>query len=99
MIDTGLNKREMGLICGVLRQHPEITGAILFGSRAKGVALSSSDIDLAIDGIDDALKAEALARELDELPLPYRFDVLALSTIRDIPLREHIERVGVRIHG
>jgi hypothetical protein len=45
------------------------------------------------------MRAEAIASELEELPLPYRFGVIALSTIRHAPLREHIERVGVRIHG
>jgi predicted nucleotidyltransferase len=72
---------------------------VLFGSRAKGTATPASDIDLAFEGIDDPLRAEAIASELEELPLPYRFDVKALSSIRYPPLREHIARVGVRIHG
>ena len=46
----------------------------------------------------DRLEAEAIASELDELPLPYRFDVVALESIRSLPLREHVDRVGVRIY-
>ena len=42
---------------------------------------------------------QSIAAELDELPLPYLFDVKALSAIRQRSLREHIERVGVRILG
>jgi predicted nucleotidyltransferase len=94
-----LESRELQLICSVLVRHAAVTGAILFGSRAKGTATQSSDIDLALEGIEDQLQAEAIASELDELPLPYTFDVKALSAIRYNPLREHIERVGVRIYG
>ncbi|MBJ6802569.1 nucleotidyltransferase domain-containing protein [Geomonas propionica] len=89
----------MNAIRQVLARHPAITGAILFGSRAKGTATPASDIDLALEGIEDPLQAEAIASELDELPLPYTFDVKALASIRHRPLREHIERVGVRVYG
>ena len=67
--------------------------------RAKCTARPSSDVDLALEGIDDPLQAESIAAELDELPLPYVFDVQALSAIRYRPLREHIARVGVLILG
>lgn len=87
------------LIHSVLARHPAVTGAILFGSRAKGTATAASDVDLALEGIDDPLEAEAIASELEELPLPYRFDVTALRAIRHQPLLDHIDRVGVRIYG
>lgn len=99
MARTGLESRELELIRAVLSRHPEVTGALTFGSRARGASSPSSDVDLALEGIDDPLRAEAIARELDELPLPYRFDVKALLSIRREALREHIARVGVRIHG
>ena len=35
---------------------------------------------------------------LDELPLPYRFDLQAMSTIKNHSLLEHIERVGIVIY-
>lgn len=95
----GLTSQELDLIRSVLARHPAVSGAILFGSRAKGTASIASDIDLALEGIDEPLEAEAIARELGELPLPYRFDVKALNAIHHPPLREHIARVGVRIHG
>lgn len=94
-----LTPRELELIRSVLARHPSITGAILFGSRAKGTASPASDIDLALEGIADPLHAEAIASELEELPLPFHFDVKALAAIRHQPLVEHIARVGVRIHG
>ena len=94
-----LSDLELGLIRSALSQHKEISGAVLFGSRAKGTASASSDVDIALEGIDDELRAEAISRELDDLPLPYRFDVKALAAIRYPALREHIARVGVRIYG
>jgi uncharacterized protein len=90
---------ELDLIRAVLIRHPGITGAILFGSRAKGTSSPASDIDLALEGIEDPLQAEAVASELDDLPLPYNFDVKALAAIQSQPLREHIARAGVRIYG
>jgi predicted nucleotidyltransferase len=98
-MESGLSQRELDLIRGLLRRHPEVTGALLFGSRAKGESSPESDIDLALLGISDPLQAEAIASELDELPLPYRFDVKAYEAIQNAPLREHIRRVGIKIHG
>ena len=99
MASIGLTDREMDLIRGILKRHGEITGAVMFGSRAKGTASPASDIDLALEGIEDELAAEAIAAELDDLPLPYRFDAKAMAAIQSQALREHIDRVGVKIHG
>jgi predicted nucleotidyltransferase len=98
MNPPALNPAEIALLCGVFQRHPEITGVKLFGSRAKGTHAPSSDIDLALWGEVDALGAEAIAAELDELPLPYRFDVQAFDAITFPPLREHIERVGIPLY-
>ena len=89
---------ELQLVLSVLRQHPEIESAILFGSRAKGTHSERSDVDMALTGSLGALGAEAIAAELEELPLPYRFDVHDLAAITHAPLLEHIERVGMVIY-
>jgi predicted nucleotidyltransferase len=89
---------ELELVLSVLRQHPEIESATLFGSRAKGTHSDRSDVDLALAGSLGDLGAEAIAAELEELPLPYRFDVHALAAITYPPLLEHIERVGMVIY-
>jgi predicted nucleotidyltransferase len=93
-----LAHREIELIDGIFRHHPEITGVKLFGSRAKGTHSPSSDIDLAIFGNVSDHQAAELAAELDELPLPYHFDVLPFDLIQNPPLREHIERIGVTLY-
>ncbi len=93
----GLTPHQLALIREVLGHYPAVTGAILFGSRAKGTASAASDIDLALEGIDTPLQAEAIATALNDLPLPYLFDVKALAAISHQPLRGHIARVGMRI--
>jgi uncharacterized protein len=95
---TGLAQSEIALITNTIRHHGAIRRAILFGSRAKGVARPNSDIDLAIEGVGDELDVARLALELDDLPLPYRFDLKRLESIAFQPLKEHIERVGVIIY-
>lgn len=92
MNPLGLSKSEMGLITGVLRRHPEISTVKLFGSRAKGTHTAHSD--LALWGVD-ALHAETVAAELDDLPLPYHFDIVPFDLIKQDSLRERIERVGM----
>jgi predicted nucleotidyltransferase len=93
-----LDPREADLLARVFRAHPEISEVRLFGSRAKGTHKPESDVDLALLGNISALKAEAIAAELDELPLPYHFDVMPFDLIQFQPLREHIERVGIRLY-
>ena len=90
----GLTDVEHGLICDVLRRHDEVTEAKIFGSRAKGNFQPNSDIDLALWGNISVAAIAAIAGELDELPLPYTFDVQAYDAISHQPLREHIDRVG-----
>lgn len=98
MKDIGLAPHELDLLRDVFRRFPAISEVTLYGSRAKGTYRPESDVDLALVGVDDDLQAEAVASELDELPLPYRFDVKAYGGIKYGPLREHIVRVGVSLY-
>ena len=94
----GLTEKELELICDVFACHETISSAVLFGSRAKGTAAPESDIDVALYGVTEPLEAQAIAAELEALPLPYRFDVLAYACIKHPPLVEHINRVGIEIY-
>ena len=94
MNSFGLKDSEQEVIREVLRRHAEVTAAKIFGSRAKGNFQPASDIDLALWGNVPASLVVAIAGELDELPLPYTFDVQAYDAIKHQPLREHIDRVG-----
>jgi predicted nucleotidyltransferase len=98
MKTPALQSNELALLRQVFRRHPEIKLVKLFGSRAKGTPSPGSDIDLALWGDVDAVQAESIAAELDELPLPYQYDVKPFHLIRLIPLREHIERAGLTVY-
>lgn len=98
MTTVMLSERELSLIRATLGRFPDVTAAILYGSRAKGTAKPTSDIDLALEGVTNEFRAEAIVSELEELPLIAKFDVQALASITHAPLLEHIERVGVRIY-
>jgi predicted nucleotidyltransferase len=89
---------ETTLIQAVLRRHPEVAAAKLFGSRAKGTHTPHSDVDLALWGEIDEVRAQAIATELDELQLPYRFDVTPFGLIKLGALRDHIQRVGMPLY-
>ena len=95
---AALPPRELALLFRVFRSHPAIKQVKLFGSRAEGTHSPHSDVDLALLGDLSVLQAEAIAAELDELPLPYHYDVKAFGEITHEDLREHIERVGVSIY-
>ena len=94
----GLTDEEVTLLRGVFTRHPEVLAVRLFGSRAKGTHSASSDVDLALTGPATSLQIAAIAGELDELPLPYTFDVCSDAPISHAPLREHINRVGIPIY-
>lgn len=98
MDQRGLTSREMDMIGEVFRRHPEVANAVLYGSRAKGTHRPESDVDLAVQGDVSALRAESIATELDELPLPYRFDVLVYGDVLSAALRDSIRRNGVRVY-
>lgn len=99
MSSAPLSDQELEMVRAVFRRHPEVAFATLFGSRAKGTHNSRSDVDLAVGGDVAPLGAESIAAELEELPLPYRFDVQSLSHIHNRPLLSHIERVGLTIYS
>ncbi|MBI5788685.1 MAG: nucleotidyltransferase domain-containing protein [Candidatus Schekmanbacteria bacterium] len=95
---TGLSPEETDLLCSVFRRYPKIERIILFGSRAKGTAQFNSDIDLAVVGIGDELLVEKIAIDLEELPLPYKFDVKSLAGIKNQALIDHVNRVGITVY-
>jgi predicted nucleotidyltransferase len=96
--EFGLRPEELELIREIFRRHPEVLQVKVFGSRATGHFEESSDIDLALWGdLTPALLGRIL-RELDELPLPYTFDVEAYATIRHPLLKRHIDEAGKTLY-
>ncbi|MDR1733298.1 MAG: nucleotidyltransferase domain-containing protein [Oscillospiraceae bacterium] len=91
----GLKDSHVSMIAQTLREAG-IERAVVFGSRAKGNYRSNSDIDICVFGAD--VNVGKLLSDLDELPMPYKFDVVDYNTISTPALREQIDRVGVEIY-
>ena len=93
----GLKEKKIKKIQAVFAAFPQIEKAMLFGSRAKGNHKNGSDIDLTLFGGED-LTLEVLYRimdEIDDLLLPYTFDLSIFHQISDPDVIDHIRRVGV----
>ena len=94
-LQFGLEESTIEKILGVFLQHAEIERVVLYGSRAKGNYRPGSDIDLTLVGKD--LSHEQLLsieHQLDDLLLPYLFDLSIFSDIEDSDVIAHINRVG-----
>ncbi|MBL9179336.1 MAG: restriction endonuclease subunit S [Verrucomicrobiaceae bacterium] len=92
----GLPSESIEQIRAVFARHPELKQAILYGSRAMGTQREGSDIDLTLTGKDLNLRVlSRIETELDDLLLPYPFDLSLRRQIKNDSLLNHIERVGV----
>jgi len=90
----GLESESLALIRHVFHGHPEVHEVKIFGSRAMGRFNNYSDVDLALWGnLNECLIARIMG-ELDELPMPYTFDVKAYESIKHEPLKRHIDEFG-----
>ncbi len=91
-MDTKLENEIIAVIRGV-REPKRI---VLFGSRAKGDASRTSDIDLAVFGADwtdqDINKAHGLLEE--SLKTPLKFDLVHFDALGNPRLRENIQKTG-----
>jgi len=97
-IETGLEEGDLIKIVELIKKNNQILEVILFGSRAKGSFHEGSDVDLAIKGnnitLNDILD---LANDLDNLNLPYKFDLVCYDKIKEKELIDHINRVGITL--
>lgn len=99
MKNSGLSKDIFDKMNAVFRNYKEIKSVLLYGSRALGNFKPASDIDISIVGqeIDLTLQNE-IEFALDDLMLPYKFDISIYNTVISPELIEHINRVGIQIY-
>ncbi|WP_290555184.1 nucleotidyltransferase domain-containing protein [Alistipes sp.] len=79
--------------------HDKIRQVILYGSRAKGNYKPFSDVDIVLIG--DELTQQDLNRivlEVDDLLLPYQFDIAIFQNLTNPELIDHIRRRGIVIY-
>jgi type I restriction enzyme S subunit len=92
----GLADKQIEQISAVLGDSG-VSKAVVFGSRAKGNHRNNSDVDIAVWG--SGLHLGKLSTVLDELSMPYKFDVVSYEKINNFALSEHIDRVGQVIYS
>ena len=95
----GLKDEILLKIVNIFQSTPEIDEALIFGSRAMGNFKNGSDIDLALKGKLNLEIMNCIRIQLDELLLPYTFDLCSWSQIQNTDLIEHISRHGVVIYA
>ena len=97
--DFGLAQADVKKILSIFEQCEAIEEVVLYGSRAMGNYRPGSDIDLTLKGTELNLKIlNRISNELDDLLLPYYFDLSIFTRIEDDDLIDHIQRVGVTIY-
>ena len=94
MADFGLDNQTITLIKNLFSGIDAIESVKIFGSRAKGNYKPSSDIDFAIFGNFDEKFMLHILSELEELPVPYKFDVLNYNTEENENIKQNIDTYG-----
>ena len=97
--DIGLTNEEMQKLVAVLSTQPNIEKAIVYGSRAKGTNREFSDVDMTLMGKNlSHSDLNQVALKIDDLLLPYEFDLSLYSSLTNENLLEYIKRVGKVIY-
>ena len=91
-MDFGLTDETLELIRSVFERYSQISCVKVFGSRALNTYRPNSDVDLVCWGESDPLVIGSIKSQLDELPLPYLFDLQSYESISHLELKEHIDR-------
>ncbi len=95
----GLKETVIQKIQHVFTAFPEVEEVVLYGSRAKGNYRPGSDIDLTLKGDNINLPIlNNISSQLDDLLLPYTFDLSTYRSIDNLALIDHISRVGVSFY-
>lgn len=92
MSNFGLPEKTVNELVDYFKSVSQIEKVVIYGSRAKGTYKNGSDIDFAIWSENDI--SSKIAFELDELPTPYKFDVVNYNSITYEGLKNSIDKYG-----
>jgi len=91
----GLKEAIINQIISVFSQYPQVQKVLLYGSRAKGNYRNGSDIDLTLVGDVSYSQLSSIEDKIDDLLLPYSFDISIFSDIDNPDLINNINRIGI----
>jgi nucleotidyltransferase substrate binding protein (TIGR01987 family) len=94
----GLKEEHLKMLIEVFEKYEEIEEVKIYGSRAYGNCSKVSDIDLAFYAKSSKELKEELEKDLDNLPIPYLFDITDYNHIKFKPLKDNIDLVGKTIY-
>ncbi|WP_395947410.1 nucleotidyltransferase family protein [Caedibacter taeniospiralis] len=96
----GLSDETIAAIRTAISKQPNVQEAILYGSRVKGNYRAGSDIDLTLKGKNLTLTdLFSLEEALDDLYLPYTFDLSIYTELNHSELKAHIDRIGITFYS
>ena len=93
----GFKEGDLETIIQTITRFPEISKAVIFGSRAKGNYKPGSDADIAVWATNINSVSHLSGVLNDETLLPYKFDILNYDQINNTELKDHINRIGIEI--
>lgn len=94
MNDFGLSERTINELLAYFSTKKEIAKVVIYGSRAKGSYHNGSDIDFAI-WTDNTDMISTYLWELDDLPTPYKFDVIDYKNLSHDGMKNSIDQDGI----
>ena len=98
-MNYGQTNTDLQKLTMLFARNRKIERVILYGSRAKGNYKPFSDIDITLIG-EGLTRSDVnrLASDIDDLLLPYQFDISIFASLKNKELIEHINRVGIGIY-
>lgn len=94
-MNIGLSETVINSLLNIFSESKHIDSVVVFGSRALGNFKESSDVDLALFGKNLQFEEyHQIMGNIDDLNLPYQFDVLIEKDITNLDLKEHIREKG-----
>ena len=95
----GLKDIELEKLSKVFAANERIERVILYGSRAKGNYKPFSDVDITLEGAElTHTDLNRISLAIDDLLLPYQFDISIFHTLKNEALIDHICRMGITIY-
>lgn len=95
MNNFGLPTRTINELTEYFKSKENIEKVCIYGSRAKGTCHNGSDIDFAIWFKEDNEEVSKIAGELEDLPTPYKFDVINYKTLTHDGMKNSIDNDGI----
>lgn len=95
----GLTDAQLEILKNIFANYTEIREVFIYGSRAKGTFNERSDIDLIVKNSNvDRKLLNKIRMDFDESNIPYLMDLKYYETIKNINLKDQIDKNALMIY-